>query len=117
MDSETRSAHRRVGAVAIAAFLALLLLGVNRGPASASQAAPAATSTPSQAAPDFDHGPRDRFRGGDRGGEPDFGGGDPSGEPDFGGGDPGGGPGLGDGGGAAPAPSTPSAPDSGLTTT
>ena len=108
MESDTRSAHRRVGAVAIAAFLALLLLGLGRGPASANQAAPAASPTaePSQQqqAPDFGGGHErrgPRFR--DGGGDPDFGGG---GGPDF------------DGGGApAPAPSTPSTPDTGTSTT
>ena len=97
MNSTTRSAHRRVGAVAIAAFLALLLLGLNRGPASANQETPAATPTvePSQPVPDFDRdhdgrGPRGGFRGGD------------------------GGPGF---GGGEPAPSTPSAPSTGTTTT
>jgi len=95
MNSTTRSAHRRVGAVAIAVFLALLLLGLNRGPASANPAAPAATPTtePSQPVPDFDHDghrPRGGFRGG--GGGPGFGGGEP-------------------------APSTPSAPSTGTTTT
>jgi hypothetical protein len=102
MDSSTRSAHRRVGAAAVAAFLALLLLGLNRGPASANQAAPAATATPErsqQQIPDFDHegrGPRRGFRGG------------------------GGGPGFGGGGAPAPAPSTPttpSDPSTGLNTT
>jgi hypothetical protein len=117
MDSSTRSAHRRVGAAAIAGFLALLLLGLNRGPASANQAAPAATPAPErsqpQQTPGFGgegRGPRRGFRGG---GGPGFGGGDPGSEPGFGGGDQG-------GGGIDPAPSTPttpSAPDSRLTTT
>jgi hypothetical protein len=115
MDSDTRSAHRRVGAVAIAAFLALLLLGLSRGPASANQETPAAspTAAPSQQIPDFDRdrdgdggGPRRGFRGG--GGSGFGGGGDP------------------DGGGVAPAPSapttpstptTPSAPSTGTNTT
>jgi hypothetical protein len=97
MDSSTRSAHRRVGAAAVAAFLALLLLGLNRGPASANQAAPAATPTPerSQPAPDFN---RERPRRGFRGGDPGFGPG--------GGADPG--PGI---------PATPNDPSSGLNTT
>jgi hypothetical protein len=104
MDSDTRAAHRRIGAVAIAAFLALLLLGLNRGPASANQGSPAASPTaePSQQIPDFDrdHDGRGPRRGFDGGG------------PGFGGGD--------DGGGGAPAPSTPatpSAPSTGATTT
>jgi len=103
MHSDTRSAHRRIGAVAIAAFLALLLLGLNRGPASASQAAPAASPTaePSQQVPDFDRdhdgrGPRGGFRGDDDGGGPGFGGG---------------------GAAPAPAPSTPSRPSTGGTST
>jgi len=96
MDSDTRSAHRRVGAVAIAAFLALLLLGLTRGPASANQAAPAATpsATPQQQTPEFREGRGRRFRGGG-GGVPDFGGGPPD-------------------GGGAPDPGT---PDSGFSTT
>src|SRR3954454_5697363 len=101
MDSDTRSAHRRVGAVAIAAFLALLLLGLNRGPASAHPAAPAAppTAEPSENAPDLDRdhdgrGPRGGFRGDDGGGGPGFG-----------------------GGGGAPAPSTRSRPSTGGTST
>ena len=98
--ADRRIARRRVGAVAIAAFVALLLLGATRGPAEANPAVPAAPattqpaqpqqSTPAQPQPtapldpdpDPDgFGPRDD-RGGDRGG-----------------GSPG-------GGGTAPAPST-----------
>jgi len=99
--ADRRIARRRVGAVAIAAFVALLLLGATRGPAEADPAVPATApattqpaqpqqSTPAQPQqtapldPDPDHdgfGPRDD-RGGDRGG-----------------GSPG-------GGGTAPAPST-----------
>jgi hypothetical protein len=76
--AERRSAHRRVGAVAIAAFLALLALGATRGPAAADQGAPAVapTSEPSQSAPfeppqgQPEQGPgrRDGFRGGPPGG-------------------------------------------------
>src|SRR3954470_23221924 len=92
MDSSTasaadrRSAHRRVGVAATAAFLALLLLAVMHGPAAADPAVPAAAPTvqstepapaqPRQTAP-FDRG-RERDRdgfGGRRGGGPDFGGG------------------------------------------
>ena len=109
MDRSTRAAHRRVGAVAIAAFLALLLLGLNRGPASANQAVPAASPTaePSQQqqqAPDFGGGHERRGpRLHDGGGDPDF--------------DGGGGPGFDGGGAPAPAPSTPSTPDTGTSTT
>jgi hypothetical protein len=47
-----RTAHRRVGAAAIAAFVLLLLIGASRGPAQASPATPAATPDPgSQVAP------------------------------------------------------------------
>jgi uncharacterized membrane protein YgcG len=118
MDSTTssatqpRSAHRRVGAATILAFLAFLLLGAVRGPTEADSsvpAAPAATSTvvPTQPAP-VEPGPAtpgdpdpDFRRGHDRpggGGRPGFGGGRDRGGDGGGGGSP--------GGGAAPAPST-----------
>jgi hypothetical protein len=92
MDSTTSAAHRRVGAAAVLAFLALLLLGVTRTSASADPVVPAATPTvqpeqplPREPAPGFRHRDHDGFGGG-RG----FGGG----------GAPGG------GGQTAPAPST-----------
>ena len=112
MDSTTtpsapdrRSAHRRVGAATVVAFLALLLLGATRGPAQADTTvpAPAATSTaepaqptqpapaepqpamPGDPGPGFDH---DKPRGGPPGG----GDADPGGD-------------AAPGGGAAPAPS------------
>ena len=100
MDSSTspavdrRSAHRRVGAAAILAFLALLLFGATRGPAQADPAVPVATpaaTDPAQPLPD-DPGPG--FRD-DHGGPGPRGDGDRDGG-GFGGGDP--------GGGAAPAP-------------
>jgi hypothetical protein len=82
--ADRRSAHRRVGATATAAFLALLLLAVMRGPAAANPTVPAPAPTgqssepapaqPRETAP-FDRGrdgDHDGFRG--RGG-PDFGGG------------------------------------------
>jgi hypothetical protein len=48
MDSTTTSktAHRRVGVVAVASFLALLLLGALRGPAQADPGVPAVAPTP-----------------------------------------------------------------------
>ncbi len=48
-QTDRRSAHRRVGAATIAAFLVLLLFGATRGPAQADTtvpAAPAATAAP-----------------------------------------------------------------------
>ena len=80
-----RTAHRRVGAAAIAAFVLLLLIGASRGPAQARPATPAATpdsgsqvapAEPSQPDPYGEPGFRhdhdgDGFRGdgdGDRGG-------------------------------------------------
>jgi hypothetical protein len=47
-QTDRRSAHRRVGAATIAAFLVLLLLGATRGPAQADTTvpAPAATAAP-----------------------------------------------------------------------
>src|SRR4051794_45574 len=103
MDSTTSRAHRRVGAAAALAFLALLLLGATRGPAQAGSTVPVATpaapptiephqSAPVDPDPGFHH---DHDRDG-RDFDPGFGGG---GAPD---------------GGTAPAP----APDSsGGTTT
>jgi hypothetical protein len=102
MDStstpDRRSAHRRVGAATVLAFLALLLLGAVRGPAEADSsvpvAVPAATPTvePRQPLPaqptDPDPGPgfgREHDGPGPRGGDDG---------------------GFGGGGGAAPAPST-----------
>jgi hypothetical protein len=89
MDSTTtadrRSAHRRVGAAAILAFLALLLLGATDGPAQADPAsAPAAAPSvePYERVPIE---PRERPDGG-RVGPPGFDGGP--------------------GGGVTPAPST-----------
>jgi hypothetical protein len=122
--ADRRSAHRRVGAAAITAFLVLLLLAVLHRPARAEPTVPVATpaATPSiqptepgptqsePADPDPDQGggfdpdrvPRDGgggFGRGDNGGG--FGGGGGGGG--FGGGSSG--PDSG-GGGAAPAPST-----------
>lgn len=101
--AERRSAHRRVGAAAIAAFLALLLLAAVRGPAEAAPTSTPATTPnlPGGAAPQDDdgfRGRRDGF-GGPRGG-----GGGGRGDGDGGGF---GGPG---GGQTAPAPTTPSEP-------
>jgi len=109
--ADRRSAHRRVGAAAIAAFLVLLLLALIHRPAQAEPTVPVATPAatpsiqptqpgPSQSLPaDPDRGggfDPDRVpRGGGGGG---FGRGG-SGGPDSGGG-------FGGGGGAAPAPST-----------
>jgi hypothetical protein len=98
MDSTTSAAHRRVGAAAVLAFLALLLLGLTRNSAAADPVVPAATPTvqpeqplPREQAPPFRRpGDRDGFGGGEGRG---FGGG----------GDDGGTPG---GGQTAPAPST-----------
>ncbi|RKQ86087.1 hypothetical protein C8N24_4096 [Solirubrobacter pauli] len=96
--AERRGAHRRVGAAATAAFLALLLLAAVRGPAEAAPTSVPATtpSLPGGATPQDDdgfRGHRDGF-GGPRGGGRDDGGG-------FGG------PG---GGRTAPAPTAPSEP-------
>lgn len=122
-QADRRRAHRRVGAVAGAAFLALLLLGATHGPASADPTVPAIApvaspqqEVPQQTAPvdpgtaldpdpDGDGGARshDGYGDGDRDGDGDggFGGGH------RGGGDGGGFPGGGaPGAGAAPAPST-----------
>jgi hypothetical protein len=102
---ERRRAHRRVGAAAIAVFLAILLVGALRHVAQADPSgpavAPAGTVQPTQPSEPAYPGPylhRDhRFGGG--GDDPGFGGG--GGQPGFGGGaDPG-------AGGSAPAaPST-----------
>jgi hypothetical protein len=88
MDSTTSAAHRRVGAAAVLAFLALLLLGLTRNdPAAANPVVPAATpaATQPQEAPPFAR-PRDRdgfgHRGGDDGG---FGGGQTAPAPSTGG--------------------------------
>jgi uncharacterized membrane protein YgcG len=120
--ADRSSAHRRVGAAAVTAFLVLLLLALIHRPAQAEPTVPVATpaATPSiqptqpgptqslPADPDPDQGggfdpdrvPRDGERGGGfgRGGGGGFGGG----------GVPGGGsvPSDPGGGGAAPAPST-----------
>jgi hypothetical protein len=109
-EEDRRRAHLRVGAAAIASFVALLLLIAGLGRADAGQAVPAGapaaipTVPPQQSTPtDPDPGFR-RHRGGfgRRGGggdEPGFGG--------RGGGGGGGIPGGGDpGGGVTPAPST-----------
>src|SRR5262245_34965047 len=113
--ADRRSAHRRVGAAAIAAFLVLLLLALMHRPAQAEPTAPVATpaatpsiqptqpgpsqSLPADPDPDdpgFGHDRRFGPRGGDegRGGFGGGGGGAPSVPSDPG------------GGGAAPAPST-----------
>jgi hypothetical protein len=110
--TDRRSAHRRVGAATIAAFLILLLLGTTRGPAQAETTVPAPAATaaptvePSQTLPaDPGSAPDPGFGRHDRGGDGD---GDGDGDGRFGGG---GGPpdsgGFGGGGDAAPtAPST-----------
>jgi hypothetical protein len=93
--ADRRSAHRRVGAAAIAAFLVLLLLALIHQPAEAEPTVPVATPAatpsiqPNQSAPSQTL-PADPDRG--RGFDPDRG--------------PRGGGGFGGGGGAAPAPST-----------
>jgi hypothetical protein len=108
--ADRRSAHRRVGAATVVAFLALLLLGATRGPAQAESTvpAPAATSTaePAQPAQPAPAEPQPAMPG-DPGPGFDHDGDGPRG---FGGGPPGGGdadPGgdAAPGGGAAPAPS------------
>jgi len=117
--AEHRTANRRVGAAALAAFVALLVLAVARGPA---QASPVSTpqglpgSAPQQQQGDDDDGFRGRRGGGGGFGGP--GGGPPGVDPGaggFGGGqtapDPGTGGGFDDGGsdgGQTPAPSAPS---------
>jgi hypothetical protein len=116
-QTDRRSAHRRVGAATIAAFLVLLLLGATRGPAQADTTvrAPAATAAPTvepsqpmPADPDPNADPDPGFgREHDHDG-PGFGrpggGGDDGGSGGFGGGAPDSG---GSGGGTAPtAPST-----------
>jgi hypothetical protein len=123
--ADRRSAHRRVGAAAIVAFVALLLIGATRGPAQADSTVPAATPTgaPSQSAPDQRSDPAPGFRrdhhgpgGRDGGGGPGFGGGDGDRGRGF---DGGGGDGGGSApGGAAPAPAPASpAPSSGGSST
>jgi hypothetical protein len=84
MDSTTSAAHRRVGAAAVLAFLALLLLGVTRTSASADPVTPAAApavqpeqQVPQQQVPPFAR-PRDRDR------ERGFGGGQTSPAPSTG---------------------------------
>jgi hypothetical protein len=107
MDSTTSAAHRRVGAAAVLAFLALLLLGLTRNSAAADPVVPVATPTveSQQPVPQEQQVPplarprdRDGFRGGDDDGGRGFGGG----------GAPGGGQ-------TAPTPST-GGSDSGTTT-
>jgi uncharacterized membrane protein YgcG len=105
MDSTTSAAHRRVGAAAVLAFLALLLLGVARNSAQADPVLPAATPAaaptvqPQQQVPPFAR-PRDHDGDGfGHRGDGDGGGG-------FGGGGMPGGGGSSGGGGTAPAPST-----------
>jgi hypothetical protein len=107
--ADRRSAHRRVGAATILAFLALLLLGATRGPAQAETTTPApvpaTTTVPEQTQPaPADPQPTlpgDRDPGFDRGGD--------GGGPGFGGGRGGDGDGGG-GGGVAPSAPAPSAP-------
>jgi hypothetical protein len=108
-QTDRRSAHRRVGAATIAAFLVLLLLGATRGPAQADTTVPAPAATaaptvePSQTLPaDPNTDPDPGFgREHDHDG-PGFGGG----RGDRGGGFGGGAPDSGAGGSTAPAPST-----------
>ena len=105
MDStltDRRGAHVRVGAVATAAFLILLLVLAARGPAASDPVVPATapaatpTPTPQQATPadPIPDDPRERGGWHRRGG----------GEPGFGGGDGGGAIPAPDGGGVTPAP-------------
>src|SRR4051794_7807998 len=109
--TDRRSAHRRVGAATIAAFLVLLLLGATRGPAQADTTVPAPAATaaptvepvqplPADPDPGYPEGPRfGHPRGGgfgdgaphDGGGDGGFGDGAPDGGGDFGGGSSGGG--------------------------
>ena len=111
-QTDRRSAHRRVGAATIAAFLVLLLLGATRGPAQADTTVPATaapTVEPSQtlpADPDPNTDP-DRGFGHPRGDGGRFGGGAPDGgssDGGFGGGAPDGGSSDGDGGFGGGAP-------------
>jgi hypothetical protein len=102
--TDRRSAHRRVGAATIAAFLVLLLLGAMRGPAQADTTvpAPAATAAPTVEPPrtvpaDPDPDPGFGREHDHDGPGPGFGGGG-GGAPDSGG--------FGGGGSTAPAPST-----------
>jgi hypothetical protein len=107
--AERRTANRRVGAAALAAFIALLVLAAARGPAEATPNSAPATipGLPQQGDDNGGGGFRER-RGG---GGPDRGFGAPGGPPNGGGGVP-----DGSGGQAAPAPSTP-APSTGGGTT
>jgi hypothetical protein len=110
-QTDRRSAHRRVGAATIAAFLVLLLLGATRGPAQADTIVPVPAATaaptvePSQTLPaDPNPAPDPGFgreHDHDHDG-PGFGGG----RGDRGGGFGGGAPDSGAGGSTAPAPST-----------
>ena len=103
--AERRSAHRRVGAAALAAFIALLVLAAARGPAEAvPNSAPATIPGLPQQGDDNGGG---RFRERRGGGGPDRGFGGPGSPPNGGGGVP-----DGSGGQTAPAPST----DRGTTT-
>ena len=121
-QTDRRSAHRRVGAATIAAFLVLLLLGATRGPAQADTTVPAPAATaaptvePSQTLPAdpntdpySEPGPgfgRERDHDGPGFGQPGGGGDDGGGGGGFGGGAPDGGGSSGGGGSTAPAPST-----------
>ena len=127
MDSTITSTPRfRVGAAATASFLALLLLLlVTHGSAEAERTLPVTSpvlpstvqpqqSAPGDTVPDFRRG-RGDDGGGRRGNGPGPGFGGPGGGGDQGGG--GGGIPDGGGGGTVPAPSTPSTPSTGGTTT
>ena len=102
-QTDRRSAHRRVGAATIAAFLVLLLLGATRGPAEADTTTPAPAATPAptveptQPVPvDPGYDPRPRFG-------PHDGDDDENGDGEFGGDAPDDG---GFGGGSTQVPST-----------
>ena len=102
--TDRRSAHRRVGAATIAAFLVLLLLGATRGPAQADTTVPAPAATaaptvepsqtlPADPAPDPNADPGfgrdgDHDHDGPGFGHPGGGGGDDGGSGGFGGGAP-----------------------------
>jgi hypothetical protein len=112
MHSTTSAAHRRVGAAAVLAFLALLGLGLTRShSAAADPVVPVATPTvqPEQPLPQQSQPQTPPFNrgggGGDDGGGRGFRGGD-GGRGFGGGGNDGGGGFGGGGGGTAPAPST-----------
>jgi hypothetical protein len=98
--ADRRSAHRRVGAAAIAAFLALLLLALIHRPAQAEPTVPVATPAATPSIQPTQPGPSQSLPADP---DPDRGGGfDPDRIPR----DGGGGGFVGGGGGAAPAPST-----------